>query len=78
MAMSKANITSFTKSFERMVTTLFTEAPSTLRIPISHRKFYVIHSIPGILSAVALAGMMLQLLIYILISKPVNITMVDW
>lgn len=38
---------------------------------------YGIHSIPGILSAVALAGMMSQLLIYIFISKPVNVTMVD-
>ena len=31
---------------------------------------YGIHSVPGVLSAVALAGMMSQLLIYILISKP--------
>jgi hypothetical protein len=29
------SITSFTKSFERIVTTLLTEAPSTLQMPIS-------------------------------------------
>ena len=38
---------------------------------------YGIHSIPGILSAVAFAGMMSQLLIYIFISKPINVTMVE-
>ncbi len=38
---------------------------------------YGIHSVSGILSAVALAGMISQLLIYMLISKPVNVTMVD-
>ncbi len=39
--------------------------------------FYGIHSIPGKLSMAALLGMVSQLLIYILISKPVNVTMVD-
>ena len=38
---------------------------------------YGIHSVPGRLSAAALVGMMSQLLIYMLISKPVNVTMVD-
>ncbi len=39
--------------------------------------FYGIHSIPGKLSIAALFGMVSQLLIYILISKPVNVIMVD-
>jgi Mn2+/Fe2+ NRAMP family transporter len=39
--------------------------------------FYGIHSIPGKLSVAALFGMASQLLIYILISKPVNGAMVD-
>ena len=38
---------------------------------------YGIHSLPGKLAAAALLGMVSQLLIYLFISKPVNVAMVD-